>query len=144
MLRSILGVVFGIALGAVAVAFVQRIGQLAYPAPKGVDLKDPAQLREVMRAIPLGAKAFVIGSWGAGSLAAAAGALLVARRWAPAAWVASGTLFAMAGMTMIEIPHPAWMVAAAAPVFAAGAYLPIRTLGGTYAPPARAKGPFEK
>ncbi|MEL7489005.1 MAG: hypothetical protein AAGJ87_17560 [Pseudomonadota bacterium] len=135
MLRSILGVVFGIAVGALAVAFIQRVGHLAFPTPSGVDLKDPEQFRQLMRSIPFEAKLFVVASWLAGAVAAGVAALAVARRWAPAAWVASATLFAMAAMTMIEIPHPVWMILAAPAMFAAGAFAAIKLLRGHYASP---------
>ncbi|MEL7491547.1 MAG: hypothetical protein AAGJ73_12580 [Pseudomonadota bacterium] len=144
MLRSILAVVFGIALGAIAVAFIQRVGHLAYPTAEGIDLKDPEQFRALMKNIPFGAKLFVVASWAAGALAASLGALLVGRRWAPTAWIASGTLFAMAGMTMIEIPHPLWMMLAAPLAFIGAPWLMIRLLKATYRPPAKAgDGLFE-
>ena len=135
MARSILGVVFGIAVGALIVAFVQRIGHLAFPVPDGIDLKDPEQFKTVMKSIPVEAKLAVIASWFAGAFAGAIAALLVARRWAPVAWVTSATLFAMAGMTMIAIPHPFWMILSAVVVFVLGAMAPIKLLAASYTPP---------
>ena len=143
MMRSILGVVFGVALGALAIAFAQRVGHMAFPVPAGVDLKDPAQFRELMRSIPLGAKLAVVLSWTVGAAAGSLGAVLVARRWAPVAWVTTGTLAAMAGMTMIDIPHPGWMIAAAPLAFGLGAFAAIKATGGHYRSPIDTdKGPF--
>jgi|GEM_PF-687286 len=143
MLRSILGVVFGIAVGALAISFIQRTGHTIYPAAAGVDLEDPLQFKTLMAQVPLGAKFWVVGSWFAGAIAASIAALLVAHRWAPVAWIAAGTLAAMAGMTMIEIPHPWWMVLTAPIAFALGVFLPVKLLRATYTPPQPVDtGPF--
>ena len=143
MLRSILGVIFGIAVGALAISFVQRVGHSLYPAPAGIDLEDPAQFKTLMQHVPTGAKLWVIGSWFAGAVAASIAALLVAQRWAPVAWISAGTLAAMAGMTMLEIPHPWWMALAAPVVFVFGVLLPVKILHADYKPPLPVDtGPF--
>ena len=143
MLRSILGVVFGIAVGALAISFVQRLGHSLYPAPAGVDLEDPTQFKTLMAHVPTGAKLWVVGSWFTGAVAASLGGLLVAQRWAPVGWIAAGTLFAMAGMTMLEIPHPLWMVLTAPVAFVLGVLLPVKLLRADYKPPLPADtGPF--
>jgi len=144
MLRSTLAVIFGIVIGALAVAFVQRLGHTIYPTPEGIDLKDPTQFKELLKSVPFGAKVFVIASWASGALTASLGALLFGKRWAPTAWLASGTLFAMAGMTMLEIPHPLWMVLCAPLAFGLSTWLMIKLLKASYAPPAKAgDGIFE-
>ena len=143
MLRSILGVVFGIAIGAIAIAFVQRVGHMAYPTPEGVDMKDPAQFKTLMTLLPLGAKLAVVASWFVGAAAGAVAALAIARRWAPTGWVVAATLAAMAGMTMIDIPHPVWMAALAPIAFGAGALAGVKVFGGHYRSPiVRDEGPF--
>lgn len=135
MARSILAVIFGIAIGALAVAFVQRVGHIIYPVPTGIDLKDPAQFAQLLQNVPVGAKIFVTISWGTGATIAAIGALLVSKKWAPTAWIASSTLFAMAVMTMIEIPHPIWMVVSAPIVFFGPTFVLIKILRASYTPP---------
>lgn len=135
MFRSVLGVLFGIAVGALAISLIQRLGHSIYPVAPGIDLEDPAQFKTLSAHIPLGAKFWVIGSWFVGAVTASIGALLVARLWAPVAWIAVATLAAMAGMTMLEIPHPWWMVLAAPAAFFLGAFLPIKVLRANYQPP---------
>jgi len=138
MLRSILAVVAGIFVGAVVIFFVEGLGHMIFPPPDGVDLNDPEQLKSIMKDIPLGAKLAVLAAWGAGVFAGGVAALLIARRWAPVAWVVAATLFTLAGVTMMAIAHPWWMVAGAVLVTCAGAVAAIKLLRASYARPVHA------
>jgi len=118
-MRPFLGTLAGLVAGVVIIFVVEMLGHVLYPPPEGVDLKDPAQLEALMGTIPLGAKIAVLIAWGLGVFGGGAAAVSISGgvRW-PAAVVAV-VLLGFAAMTMIEIPHPAWMVAGA--LFATGA-----------------------
>jgi len=136
MLRSILAVVAGVLVGAVVIFLTESLGHMIFPPPEGIDLKDPEQLKSIMKDIPLGAKLGVLAAWGAGVFAGGVAALLIARRWAPVAWVVAATLFTLAGVTMMAIPHPWWMIIGAVLVTCAGAVAAIKLLRASYTRPA--------
>jgi hypothetical protein len=135
MLRNIASVVIGVLVGAIVVFLVESLGHLVFPVAEGVDLHDPAALRDIMDQIPLAAKFTVLLAWFLGIFAGASVAALVARRWAPAAWVVSGTLAGMAGVTLIEIPHPWWMVLGAIFATALGGWCAVKATRSSYGRP---------
>jgi hypothetical protein len=108
----------------VLVGAFEAIGHSVFPPPPGIDLTDPAQLAAIMDRIPLGAKLWVVASWGLATLFGGLVAAMVSRRaWTP--WVIAG-LVAVAGVaTVLMIPHPAWMKAAAVAAPALGGWLAV-------------------
>ncbi|MEX0645084.1 MAG: hypothetical protein WD076_07225, partial [Parvularculaceae bacterium] len=88
---------------------------------------------------PIGAKIAVLVAWFAGIIAGGAAALYIGRRWAPVAWVVAAALFGMAIVTMIQIPHPIWMMLGSVVATLAGGYASIKLMNGTYARPAITK-----
>ena len=119
MLRSVIAVIAGIAVGAVIVFAVETIGHLLWPSLTAIDADDPEQMKRLVAATPFGAKLAVVVGWFAGAFVGATVALLLARRWAPVAWIVAGTFLGLAAMNFIAIPHPLWMQAAAVVVCAA-------------------------
>jgi len=136
MLRSIGAVIAGVLAGACVIFVVEAAGHIAFPPPEGVDLKDPAALRAILGSIPLGAKLSVIFAWFAGVFAGGAVSLLIGLRWAPIAWLVAGTLFAMAALSMMQIPHPWWMLLGAIAATLAGGFGAVRAMKATYLKPA--------
>lgn len=110
MLRAILGAIAGIVAGAITTAAVEFAGHLVYPPPPGLDLNDPATLKTLIASIPTGAKVAVLIAWAAGVFVGSAVAVLIAQRQSWPAWVAATVLFGAALATMVQIPHPDWMV----------------------------------
>lgn len=141
MLKNIGAVAVGVLAGALVIFLVEGIGHTIFPPPEGVNLKDPAALATIMDKIPVGAKVAVVVGWFLGILAGGAAALYIGRRWAPVAWVVAVTLFAMAAISLLTIPHPWWMVAGAIIATLAGAVGSIKLMRGTYARPARPANP---
>lgn len=129
MLRITLAVVAGLVLGMVLTAVFEAVGHAIFPPPPGVNLTDPAQLRTVIRHIPLGAKVGVLVAWFLGVLVGAACANLIAGRRRVAGWIVSGLLFAFAAWTMATIPHPPWMIASAVVLELAAALAADRAFG---------------
>lgn len=143
MLRSVVGAVLGVVVGAIVIFIVEGAGHALFPPPAGIDLKDPAALATVMAQIPFGAKAAVLAGWFLGIVAGGVASLLVAQRWAPVAWVVTLSLFGLAAVTMATIPHPLWMVVSAVALSGFGGWLAIKLARATYVrPPKPAEGAF--
>ncbi len=132
MLRSVLSVVIGVLLGSVLILVVEILGHAMFPPPPGLDPENP----ESLRATPAGAMLTVITAWFAGAFGGGVAASLIAKRWAPAAWVVAATILLLAGATMAELPHPLWMIAGAIVSTGLGGYLSVKLTHGYYGQPA--------
>jgi hypothetical protein len=131
MLRSVLSVVAGVLLGSVIILIVEMTDHALFPPPPGLD---PAN-SESLKNIPAGALGAVIMAWFAGAFGGGVVASLIARRWAPAAWVVAATILLLAGATMAQIPHPLWMIVGAIAATGLGGYLSVRLTNGYYGRP---------
>lgn len=143
MLRSVIGVVFGVALGVLVVYAAEAVGHALWPSAIAIDASDAEQMRRLVAATPTGAKIMVAAGWLVGAFLGAVGALLVARRWAPVAWVVAATILGLAATNFVAIPHPIWMQVAAFAGCPLAAVLAVRATGARYgAPPAAPRRPF--
>ena len=122
MVRLVLGAVIGVIAGVAVIAALESIGHVIFPPPEGVNIKDPEVLKSIMDQIPLGAKISVLIAWGGGVLVGGIVARVIAQGKAPAASIVGLVLLALAGVTMVQIPHPIWMVIGAFVVTFAGIY----------------------
>lgn len=121
-LKTILATAAGLIAGVIIIAVVESLGHMIYPPPTGVDLKDPEQLAAIMESVPFGAKLAVLIAWGLGVFGGGLlGVKLSGGRKLPATIIAV-LLLAFAGMTMMMIPHPIWMVIGALIVTVLGWY----------------------
>ena len=112
MLRVILGVIAGTIAGVVVVMIVEGAGHMIFPPPEGTDLKDPEALKAIMHEIPVGAKIAVLLAWALGVFVGAAVAKMIAKS-APAVWGVAGVFAIFTGITLVQIPHPVWMIGGA-------------------------------
>jgi len=135
MLRNILGVTAGVLAGALLVFAVEMVGHALFPAP-AVDFSDPQKARSAIAALPLATKLSVVVAWFAGAFGGGAVAALIAKRWAPVAWVVAATIFLLSASSLMAIPHPWWMSVAAALAAGLGGYLAVRVTGARYGAPA--------
>lgn len=143
MLRSVISVIAGIVVGSLAVFAFEFAGHAVFPAAVAVDKADPEALRRLVEVTPFGAKLFVVAGWFAGAFAGACVALMLAKRWAPVAWVVAAAFLGLTATNFAAIPHPMWMVVSAVVVCPLGAALAIVLLRGRYgAPPQPSKKPF--
>lgn len=126
-MRKVLGVIVGVAVAMATITIVEMIGHLIFPPPPGTDMRDPAQVAEIVSLIPLPAKIWVTLAWFLGSLAGALAGISVAR-WTTAAWIVAAVVIAGAVWSYTMIPHPLWMQAAGVllPLLAAGLALRLR------------------
>lgn len=131
MLRSIVSVVVGVITGCVLILIVEMTGHALAAASGGLDFNGS----QAIRAMPLTVKLAVILAWFAGAFGGGAIASLIARRWAPAAWVVAATICMLAGVSMLQIAPPLWMLAAAVAAPALGGFLAVRATRGQYGRP---------
>jgi hypothetical protein len=126
MLRSTLAVLAGLVAAWITVSLFEFASMHAFPPPSGVDVRDPAQLAQLVAQMPIGALGLVLAGWVMGALDGGFVARLIARRTMPAAIV--GTFVALGALLMVTmVPHPMWMSLAGVllplPAALAGAWL---------------------
>jgi hypothetical protein len=139
MARSAFAVLLGVVIGATLVFIVERMGHAFFPAPPGFD---PASATAVAD-LPLAAKLSVLAAWFAGALGGGAVAALIAKRWAPAAWVVAMTILLLAGTSLAAIAHPLWMAISAIPATVLGGWLAVALTHARYGrPPETGKKPL--
>ena len=131
MLRSVLSVVVGVIVASVLILIVELVGHSMFPPPAGLDPNDPAFIAN----IPVSAKIAVVIAWFVGALGGGVVASVIAKRWAPSAWVVAGTVLLLAGVTMLQFPHPLWMMLGAVASTGIGGFLAIRITKGYYGRP---------
>jgi len=126
LLRNVLAVIAGIALGGSVNMAIITLGSSLIPAPAGVDVRSAESLGKAMHLFE--ARHFVMPflAHAGGTLAGALVAFLVAATYrAPIAW-AIGAVFLAGGIAAsFMIPAPAWFIALDLLV----AYLPMAWLG---------------
>lgn len=108
-LRFVIAVAAGVFAAALVVSAVETVGHVIYPTPAGLDVSNAGQLRQYMRALPLGGFLLVLGAW---VLVAFSGGVIAAVIAGTRPYVFSGGvgLFILAGMgaNMLLVPHPLW------------------------------------
>ena len=129
--RSIAGVVVGVIVGAVLVLIVEFIGHRAFPPMTPLDVGDA----NAVKALPLGAKVALLIAWAAGAFGGGAAALIIAKRWAPVAWLVAATILLFAASNFLSFAHPLWMVIGSVPAAALGGWLAIIATRADYRSP---------
>jgi hypothetical protein len=137
MMRSIIGVLVGVIAGALLVLVVEAMSHRMFPAPAGFNPKDAG----AVASLPFATKFSVLVAWCVGAFGGGVAASLIARRWAPAAWVAAATIFLFAASNFSAFPHPLWMMLGAAPATLLGGWLAIVATKAQYGRPPSAPKP---
>lgn len=110
--RTLLAVIVGLVAMIACVAAIELLSSALYPAPLGVDYHDPEQLRAAMPSIPWQAKALVVLAWTLGALVGGYVAARVAREHRRGVASSVGVLMVvLVSISLVMIPHPAWMLA---------------------------------
>lgn len=135
MVRSIIAVVAGVIIGVFAVMIVETVGHALFAPPVGADAGSG------VAALPVAVKASVLCAWFVGAFAGGVVASLVARRWAPAAWVVATTILLFAATAFSATPHPLWMMLSAVPATLLGGFLAVRASKAVYGRPPSAPSP---
>jgi hypothetical protein len=124
MLKGILGALGGLAAALVVIVAFQKVGQLIYPMPAGLDMKDKEAMGAWIKTLPVGAFLLLLAGYAAGSFTGGAVAVLISGKLGPA--LAIGGVLTLSGLAnVVMIPHPAWVAVASLAL-----YLPMAWLGG--------------
>ena len=108
MARIIGGIVAGVVVGFAAIWLIELAGHSVYPVRSDVNYGNVEEMASLIRGMPAGAQAFVVGAWFGGALAGGGVANLIARRRWPA-WPVAGMVAAASILNILMIPHPEWM-----------------------------------
>jgi hypothetical protein len=124
MLKGILGVVGGLVASMAVIVIFQKVGQLIYPMPAGLDMQDKEAMGAWIQSLPIGAFLMLLAGYAAGSFAGGAVAVLITGKLRPALVV--GGLLTLSGLAnLVMIPHPLWVAVASLAI-----YVPLAWLGG--------------
>lgn len=131
MPRTILGIFAGVVLAFAVMMALEMVSFAVFPPPAGLDPADPEDLKRIVAATPMTAKAWVVSGWFA---AAAAGGWLARRlsrkEWA--GWVIAGLILIGGVANIMMIPHPLWMQIAAVAAPLLGGWIVTRLpVGGS-------------
>ncbi len=112
IVRIILGVVIGVAVGLGLVMVGDTINHRLWPPPSDVQVTNPDSLRAYMQTAPFTSLLGLPVTWTLAAFSAAfAGAKIGAHAWA--GWIAGALIFAATCLNLVMIPHPTWMLIAA-------------------------------
>ena len=130
MLRTVLGIVAGVLLAFAALIGLEMAGHAAMPPPAGLDLTNPEDLKQMVAAAPLAAKAWVVFGWFVAPLAGGwLARRLSGKGWA--GWIIAGLILLGGIANILMIPHPLWMqiAAVAAPLLAGAVVMRLPSAG---------------
>lgn len=112
VIRMILGVVIGVAVGIGLVMVGDAINHRLWPPPPDVQVTNPEAIRAYMQTAPITSLLGLPVTWTIAAFSAAfAGAKIGAKTWA--GWIAGALIFAATCLNLAMIPHPLWMLAVA-------------------------------
>ena len=111
-MRSILGLILGLAVAILTVMLFQWISHTVWPPPEGLDPNDSAALAEHLKAAPLGSLILVVAGYVVGTFDGVFLGCFIgtAKRYVYAV-VIGGLILVGTISTLIMIPHPIWFSA---------------------------------
>lgn len=128
IVRVILGIVIGVAVGLGLVMIGDAINHRLWPPPPDVQVTNPESLRAYMQSAPITSLLGLPVTWTVAAFAAAfAGAKIGGKAWA--GWAAGALIFAATCLNLVMIPHPLWMLIVAVVFVPAAAWFGAK-LGG--------------
>lgn len=111
MLRTVLAFLIGAVVMVVAVAVLQMLGHAIWPPPDGIDPSNPEAFAQIVAAMPLAAKIWVLVSYAIAVEVGTIVAVLVHRvRWRGLAMTLGMLMTALCALNFWLLPHPWWMV----------------------------------
>lgn len=109
MPKRVIGTILGFVAASIVIYLVQLFCQRLYPAPPGLDLKDPQALKNFMASLPAGALAIVLLAYDLGSLTGGVVSTLIAGRGTAVPALIVGALLTAANtLNLLALPHPTW------------------------------------
>ncbi len=128
MIRNILAIAVAIVVAFVTIMLVEKLGHIVYPPPEDIDFGEPAEVREFIGSLPVGAILFVGAAWAIGTFVGSiSGALIGTNKSYIYSVVVGGLVLAGAITNLIIIPHPIWFTIAAPIAVIAAAFLAAKT-----------------
>jgi hypothetical protein len=114
MVRKLFAVVAGLAVAAILVMLIQKLGHSLYPPPADLDPADEEFMRDYVATLPWGPLAFVLASYIIATLAGGWTAVKTAGE-SPLVFAGIVGLFVLTGaiMTVVAVPHPTWFIGTA-------------------------------
>lgn len=113
VIRTILAVLAGLLVALALLLGLEYLAMSLFPPPADVRLEDADDLARLVADAPLAKLLWVTLAWALAALAGGWTAARLSRLHRMAAALCVGTLVvAGVAMTLLEIPHPAWMTAA--------------------------------
>ena len=110
MIRNILAVLVGIAVGGLTVGGVEMLGHRLFPPPEGLDPSNPESITAAIEQMPWVALLFVPLAWFVGTLVGTAlAANLASSHRIRCAYVVGGLMLLGGVTTLLRIPHPYWL-----------------------------------
>ena len=131
MVRSVVGVILGIAVAMIVIMAVERVSIVVYSRPAPINPADPAAPRQGAAGLPVGALVLVLAGYALGTFSGALLAAFVAGRAPVTHGLIIGVLFLAANIyTLYTIEHPVWFWIASIAVFLPAAYLGAKLAPG--------------
>lgn len=127
MLKVILGIVGGLLLAFAVVFATDALFHMLSPTAVRPAAGDADAMRTYVARQPVGALAGILAGWTLGVFAGSALATRIAGRGEWPGWVVTGLFLLATAGNFLMIPHPLWMVAAAAVLILAGGWLGARS-----------------
>ena len=110
LVRSVLGMIAGVFVGAFVVALIEIPGWMLHPVPPEIDLSDAEALKAHATKAPFAAQLCVAIAWVAGPLVGSFIAAAIARwGWFGHGMIVAGVFLAFVVLTVRTFPHPTWM-----------------------------------
>lgn len=112
IIRILLGVVIGAAVGIGVVMIGDALNHRLFPPPPEVQVTNPEAIRAYMQTAPILSLLGLPVTWTIAAFAAAfVGAKIGAKTWV--GWIAGALIFAATCLNLAMIPHPMWMLVTA-------------------------------
>jgi hypothetical protein len=125
ILRRLAAVLLGIVIAVAIVQFAEVGVHAMNPPPPGTEMRDLAQVKAYVAALPLSALLLVLGGWLVGTLLGTWTAARVGRSAIPAFVV--GAILLCAGIAnAFIIPQPMWFSIASFAIYIAGTFIAVR------------------
>jgi len=123
-MRTVSGLLFGVAAALLIVGGAEWIETALYPLPT-LDTADPATLAGIVTDMPLPAKLLIVAGWLLGAFGGAWAGLRVCDRRMVVLGV-SGAVMAAGLANVLTLPHPLWMIVCAVVLPVIGGALAVR------------------
>ncbi len=136
LLLGLAAVVLGLATFFAVAIMVEWAGQVFYPMPAEVDLRNPRAVRAMSEKLPAGVFVWALVAWAAGAFVGSMVAALLAPANRMLFGLAIGAFGLLAAILNMQIvPHPTWVW-----VLGLCEFLPAAYLGAKLATPAPSNG----